>query len=76
MKKRNLVLLAVVYWMMAIVVVGVAVITAGDCGIAPLSDRVACVHDANLRRTFGFLIALTGFPIVLVWYAKRRRGPM
>ncbi|PXA85505.1 hypothetical protein DMC47_37140 [Nostoc sp. 3335mG] len=73
MKKRNLLLLAVVYWMAAFMVVGFAVLTVGDCGIAVPTDRAACVHDGNVREVWGFVIATVGFPTTLGWYVRRCR---
>jgi hypothetical protein len=73
-KKRNLLLLAIVYWLAALVAIGLAVVTAGDCGIAAPSGRAACTHGANVRETWGFVIAIIGFPITLAWYAMRCRS--
>jgi hypothetical protein len=73
-KKRNLLALTAIYWCAAIMLVGLAVVTAGDCGIAiDAADRDGCFRVAEARRFYGLVGAVLGYPFALWWYVRKCR---
>jgi hypothetical protein len=73
-KKRNLLVLTAIYLLAGLMLVGLAVVTAGDCGIAiDASDRDHCFRVAEARQFYGLIATVIGYPLTLCWYVRKCR---